>query len=59
MHQYMSTVTGTPPYMLPKVWQGHYYMSSDVFSLGLIFVVLLEVPDTPIPNYHWQGTTTA
>ena len=54
-HQYMSTVTGTPPYMAPEVWQRHYHMSSDVFSLGLVLVVLSEVPDTPIPIAHWQG----
>ena len=54
-HQYMSTVTGTPPYMAPEVWQGHYQMSSDVFSLGLMFVVLSEMPNTPIPKAHWQG----
>lgn len=54
-HQYMSTLTGTPPYMAPEMWAGHYQMSSDVFSLGLIFVMISETPNPPIPVSLWKG----
>ena len=53
-HQYMNTITGTPPYMAPEVWKEHYHMSSDVFSLGLVFVMISEVPHPPIPRGLWS-----
>ena len=53
-HQYMSTIAGTDPYMAPEVWEKHYHMSSDVFSLGLVFVMISEVPDPPKPRGLWS-----
>ena len=60
-YHYMSTRTGTPAYMAPEVWNEHYQMSSDIFSLGLIFAMIAEVPNPPIPfarcesNDNWLG----
>ena len=54
-YQYMSSITGTPCYMAPEVWEEHYQMSSDVFSLGLIFVMITEVPQPPVPKAMWNG----
>lgn len=54
-HQYMSSITGTPSYMAPEVWQEHYQMSSDVFSLGLIFVMISESPNPLIPRSKWHN----
>lgn len=51
--QYMSSLTGTPCYMAPEVWEEHYNTSSDVFSLGLIFVMMAEVSNPPIPYANW------
>lgn len=54
-HRYMSTITGTPAYMAPEVWEEHYQMTSDVFSLGLIFIMIAEVPSRPIPLAQWAS----
>ena len=48
--QYMQTLAGSPAYMAPEVWDQHYKSSSDVFSLGLIMLVICEIPDPPIPE---------
>lgn len=53
--QYMSSITGTPSYMAPEVWEEHYQVSSDVFSLGLIFVMISEVPNPLIPRGKWSN----
>lgn len=53
-YEYMSSITGTPSYMAPEVWEEHYQLSSDVFSLGLIFVMLAEMPHPPIPKGSWD-----
>ena len=52
-HSYMSSVAGTPCYMSPEVCQEHYDSSSDIFSLGLIFITMSEVPKTLKPNGKW------
>ena len=54
-YQYMSSITGTPCYMAPEVWEEHYQMSIDVFSLGLIFVMITEVPQPPVPKAMWNA----
>ena len=51
---YMSSLTGTPVYMAPEIWGEHYKMNSDVFSLGLIFVMIAVIPDPPIPYAYWE-----
>ena len=54
---YMSSLTGTPVYMAPEIWDEHYKMDSDVFSLGLIFVMIAVIPNPPIPYAYWQQTS--
>ncbi len=54
---YMSSLTGTPVYMAPEIWDEHYKMDSDVFSLGLIFVMIAVIPNPPIPYSYWQQTS--
>ena len=45
IHQYMTymnTMAGTPHFMAPEVFRGHYTLKADVFSLGVIFYAILE-----------------
>ena len=51
---YMSSRTGTPIYMAPEVWDKRYKMNSDVFSLGLIFVMIAVIPNPPVPYAYWD-----
>ena len=44
LSQYMTSVVGTREYMAPEVWQGRYTDKSDVFSSGLVFVMIAESP---------------
>ena len=39
---YMDTECGTPYWMAPEVFAGHYTKKADVFSLGVIFFAILE-----------------
>ena len=39
---YMNTECGTPYWMAPEVFTGHYTEKADVFSLGVIFFAILE-----------------
>ena len=39
---YMDTKCGTPYWMAPEVFAGHYTEKADVFSLGVIFFAILE-----------------
>ena len=52
VQEYMQTVAGTPLYMAPEVWEGHYTKSSDVFSLGLVMFLICELPDPLVPMAH-------
>jgi serine/threonine protein kinase len=45
--KYMETVIGTEPYMAPEVFNEHYTISSDVFSMGLVMFVICELPYNP------------
>ena len=45
IHQYMTymnTMAGTPYFVAPEVFRGHYTLKADVFSLGAIFYTILE-----------------
>ena len=42
MQEYMATFCGTKLYMAPEVYQQHYTNKADVFSLGLIFLIIAE-----------------
>lgn len=39
---YMNTLAGTPFWIAPEVFRGHYTQKADVFSLGVIFFAILE-----------------
>ena len=39
---YMESVLGTPYWMAPEVFYGHYTEKADVFSLGVLFFAILE-----------------
>ena len=54
---YMSSITGTPCYMAPEVWEEHYNTSSDVFSLALIFIMIREAPSPLLPVGKWSEQT--
>ena len=43
--RYMSSKVGTPLYMAPEVWRGEYRITCDVFSIGLVYVMIAECPD--------------
>jgi serine/threonine protein kinase len=45
--KYMETAVGTYPYMAPEVFNEHYTISSDVFSMGLVMFVTCELPYNP------------
>ena len=42
LNEHMTTVAGTKHYMAPEVWQGHYTNKCDIFSLGLVFIMIAE-----------------
>ena len=42
MTVYMGTNCGTRLFMAPEVYQRHYTRKADVFSLGLIFIIIAE-----------------
>ena len=39
---YMNTFAGSPPWMAPEVFRGHYNEKADVFALGVLFLAILE-----------------
>ena len=41
---YMNTRAGTPFYMAPEVFNQHYTNACDIFSLGLVFLAIIELP---------------
>ena len=47
---YVSELAGTQPYMAPEVFQEHYNDRSDVYSLGLVFIMILERPKDEYPS---------
>jgi serine/threonine protein kinase len=58
LDQYLTSVKGTKAYVAPEVCTGHYTNKCDVFSLGLVFVAMIEVPITGsfvLPLATWRG----
>ena len=47
--QYMASYCGTKSFMAPEVFNGHYTKMADIFSLGLIFVIIAE------RKWFWGG----
>ena len=47
MEMYMKTCAGTPFYLAPEVFDQHYTKACDIFSLGLVFLAIIELP----PNH--------
>ena len=52
---YMETKAGTPAYMAPEVMDQRYTEESDIFSLGLVFVMIVESPNDLIPFAVYRG----
>ena len=46
---YMQTLAGTYPFMAPEVFDNHYSVKSDIFSMGLVMFVMCELPQNLIP----------
>ena len=42
MQEYMATFCGTKLYMAPEVYEQHYTKKADIFSFGLIFLIVAE-----------------
>lgn len=45
----MTTISGTPAYMAPEVLTGSCSVQYDIFSLGLVFCVMVECPNPLVP----------
>ena len=52
---YMKTTVGTLAYMAPEVMDQHYTKECDIFSLGLVFVMIVESPASLIPYARYNG----
>lgn len=37
---YMKTIADTPSYMAPEVWEGHYTDKADIYSIGVLLLVM-------------------
>jgi len=47
---YMKTLLGTYPFMAPEVFNNHYTIKSDIFSMGLVMYVICELPSDLVPR---------
>ena len=47
---YMKTLLGTYPFMAPEVFNNHYTIKSDIFSMALVMYVICELPSDLIPR---------
>ena len=48
---YMNSWVGTRNYMAPEVWGQHYNEKSDVFSLGLVFLTMVQFSWLPFAKW--------
>ena len=48
---YMNSWVGTQYYMAPEVWGQHYNEKSDVFSLGLVFLIMVQFSWLPVAKW--------
>ena len=63
LNQYLTSVKGTEAYVAPEIYTGHYKNACDVFSLGLVFIAIVEAPVCQVavndkfiaPLATWRG----
>ena len=55
----MSTISGTPAYMAPEVLIGSYSAQCDIFSLGLVFCMMVECPNPLVPLVRHANKSTS
>ena len=52
---YMCSMVAPRAYMAPEVLDLSYHRQSDIFSLGLVFVMIVEAPRSLIPYARYDG----
>ena len=57
--QYMATFAGTRSFIAPEVFSHHYSFECDIFSLGLVFLCIIEAPHSSVARIraHWGWRT--
>lgn len=51
----MNSQVGTPHWMAPEVFEGHYTERADVFSLGAIFFAILQRDCVDVNGKRFYG----
>ena len=52
---YMCSMVAPRAYMAPEVFDGTYHRQSDIFSLAIVFVMIVESPGNLIPHARYDG----
>lgn len=55
--QYVLQLENCRPCLPPEVWQGRYDTYSEIFSLGMLFVLISEAPDEGCHHAKWANET--